>query len=124
MVKMETGVVRPLKPLFYSEYVWTIFIRCRNDYFDEVFQALDIYHENIDLTIELSPSKFLDTELINVEGKYITKVHRKKSKLTIRWSSKIPKQYKRNTITTDLHEAENIALNMKQDIPAIHKKVY
>ena len=98
--------------------------RCRKDYFDEVFQALDIYHENIDLTIELSPSKFLDTELINVEGKYITKVHRKKSKLTIRWSSKIPKQYKRNTITTDLHEAENIALNMKQDIPAIHKKVY
>ena len=66
-------------------------------------------------TIEISPSKFLDTQLINAEGKYITKVHRKEWKTPIHWSSKIPKQYKRNTITTDLHRTENLVSNMKED---------
>ena len=94
---METDVVHPLKPLFDSRYVDDIYHRCSKDEFDDIFQALNNYHENINLTIELSPSKFLDIELINVEGKYITKVHRKESKIPIHWSSKISKQYKRFT---------------------------
>ena len=43
----------------------------------------------------------------------VTKVHRKKSKIPIHRSTKIPKRYERNTITTDLHRAENITSNMK-----------
>ena len=81
-----------------------IYDRRRKHKFDEVFQALNNYHENIKLKIELSPSKFLETHLVNVEGKYITKAHRKESKVPIHWSSKISKQYKRNTIKTDLHQ--------------------
>ena len=99
MVKMEIDVVCPLKPLFYSRYVGDIYNRHRKDEFDEVFHALNNYHENIKLTIEISPSKFLDTQLINIEGKYITKVHRKESKISIHWSSKI---YKRNTIISSI----------------------
>ena len=38
------------------------------------------------------------------------------------WSSKISKQYKRNTITTDLQQAENIGSNMKEEIQTIRKK--
>ena len=83
-------------------YITDIYNRRRKDEFDEVIHALRDYHENIKLTIKLSPSKFLDTQLINVEGKYITNVHRKESKITIHWSSKISMRYKRNTITTDL----------------------
>ena len=70
-----------------------------------VFHALNNYHENINLTIEINPSKFLNTQLINVEGKYITKAQRKESKIPIHWSSEIPKRYKRNTIKIDLHRA-------------------
>ena len=66
--------------------------------------------------------KFLDTQLINAEGKYITKVHRKESEIPIHCSSKIPKRYKRNTITTDLHRAENVASNMKEKIQIIRKR--
>ena len=51
----------------------------------KIFHALNNYHENIKLTIEISTSKFLDTQLITVEGKYMTKNHRKKSKIHIRW---------------------------------------
>ena len=90
----EIDVARPLKPMFYRWYVDNIYNRCKMDEFDEVFHALNNYHENIKLTIELSPSKFLDTQLINAEWKYITKVHRKENKTPIHWLSKIPNQRK------------------------------
>ena len=108
--------------LFYSRYADDIYNRRRKDEFDEVFQALNNYHENIKLTIEISPSKFFDTQLINVEGKYITKVHSKESKIPIHWPSKIPQRYQKNTITTDLHRAENIASNMNEETQTICKK--
>ena len=69
-------------------------VRCKMDEFDEAFHAINNYHENIKSTIELSPSKFLDTQLKNIEGKYITKVNRKENKIPIHWSSKIPNQRK------------------------------
>ena len=62
-----------------------IYNRCKKNEFDEVFHALNNYHENIKLTIELSPSKLLDTQITNIEGKYITRVHRKESKKPIQW---------------------------------------
>ena len=83
--------------------MWTIFITDIGKMNLMKFHALNNYHENIKLTIEISPSKFLETQIIYVEGKYITKFHRKESKIPIHWSSKIPERYKRNTITTDLH---------------------
>ena len=73
MVNMENNVALPLKCLFYSRYVDDIYNRRRKDEFDEIFHALNNYHENINLTIEIRPSKFLDTQLINIEGKYIAK---------------------------------------------------
>ena len=56
---------------------------------------------------------------MNIEGKYITKVHRKRSKTLV---TKIPKQYTRNSITTGLHWAENITSNIKEKIQAMRKK--
>ena len=65
MVKIEIDVAHPLKPMFYSRYVDDIYNRHRKDEFDGVFHALNNYHENIKLTTEIRPSKFLDTQLIN-----------------------------------------------------------
>ena len=83
VVKMETDVAHPLKPLLYSIYVDDIYNRHKKDEFNEVFYALNNNQENIKLTIELSPSKFFDTQLVNVVGKYITKVHKKENKIPI-----------------------------------------
>ena len=91
-------------------------------YSNKVFHAFNNCHENIKLTKEISPSKFLDTESINLEEKYITKVHGIESKIPIHWSLKIPKWYKRNTIATDLHQAESIASNIKEETQTIRKK--
>ena len=83
MVKMEVEVIRPLKPLFYNRYVVNIYNRRKKNEFDKVYYALNNYHENIKLTIEISPLKFSDTQLINEDGKYITKDYRKEKKITI-----------------------------------------
>ena len=83
MVKMEVEVIRPLKPLFYNRYVVNIYNRRKKNEFDKVYYALNNYHENIKLTIEISPLKFPDTQLINEDGKCITKDYRKEKKITI-----------------------------------------
>ena len=57
----------------------------------EVFHELNHYHENITLTIELSPS------------------------------TKIPNQYKRSNITPDLHQTGNIGSDMNEEIQTICK---
>ena len=85
---MEIEVVRPLKPSLYSRYADDIHNGRKKDEFDKVFHALSNYYENIKLTLEISPSKFLDNQFINEDGKYITKVYRKESKTPIHWSSK------------------------------------
>lgn len=53
---------------------------------------------------------------------YITKVHRKKKQNTYTLV-KILKRYKNNIITTDLHQAENITSNMKEEIQTICKSI-
>ena len=83
MVKIKLEAARPLKHLFYDRYVEDIYNRRKKDKFDKSFYALNNYHENIKLTIEISPLKFLDTQLINEDGKYITKYYRKERKITI-----------------------------------------
>ena len=55
------------------------------------FEDLNAYHQNIKLTVEVIPSKFLDTELIS------EKLH---------WSSKVPVRYKRNANIGELHRAK------------------
>ena len=50
---MEIDAAHPLKPMFYSRYVDDVYNRHRKDEFDGVFRALNNYHENIKLTIEI-----------------------------------------------------------------------
>ena len=83
LVKIKIEVARPLKPLLYSRYAEDIYNRRKKNESDKVYYALNNYHENIKLTIEISPLKFLDTQLINEDGKYITKYYRKERKITI-----------------------------------------
>ena len=52
---------------------------------------LNNYHPNIKLTIEIKPSKFLDTKLTNINGAYIFNTYHKDTKLPSPWTSKILK---------------------------------
>ena len=122
MIRIENDIVIPLKPIFYRRFVDDIINRCKKNVPDELFLKLNNYHRNIKLTIEISPTKFLDKQLVNLNGKIKTKVYRKPTKLPVPWSSNIPKCYKRNAINDDLHRSKRIAIDFEKEIIQIKKK--
>ena len=87
-----------------------------------MFKDLNNYHPKLNFTVEVNPVKFLDTRLEFVDGTAVTSVNIKETKLPIPWSSKVPKRYKRNTITGDLHRAQRIGSNFQREINNIKTK--
>ena len=86
---MENDVILE-KPIFYRRNVDDIINCHKKNVPDELFFKLNYYHQNIKLTIEICPTKFLDTQLVYLNGKVQTKVYRKPNKLPVPWSSNIP----------------------------------
>ena len=120
MVKMENDVVIPSKPIFYHRFVDDIYSR-RKLGDNVLFDRLNSYHPNIKLTIEVNPSKFLNTKLININGTYEFNIYQKNTKLPSPWISKTPKHYKQNTINVDLHRSKRIS-NFDEEILLIKEK--
>ena len=89
---MERDVVLPFNPVFYRRYVDDIYNRRKINKKDDLYEALNKYHENIKLTVEKSPSKLLDTKLLINNGIYETQLYRKETKIPTHWSSNIPKR--------------------------------
>ena len=122
MVRMENDIVIPLKPIFYRSFVDDIINRRQKNVPDELLFKLNNYHRNITLNIEISPTKFLDTQLVNLHGKIETKVYIKPTKLPVPWSSNIPKRYKRNAINGDSHRSKRIATDFEKEFIQIKNK--
>ena len=98
MIKMESEIVIPQKPLFYRHCVDDIYNRRKMFKHDELFQKLNNYHPKIKLIIEVIPTKSLDISLHLDNGIYDFKVYRKTTNQPTHWSLKIPKWYRRNMI--------------------------
>ena len=109
------------KPILYRRFEDEIYRR-RKLRDNVLLNRLNSYHPNIKLTIEVNPSKFLDTKLTNINGTYKFNVYRKNTKLPSPWTSKTPKRYKRNTINGDLHRSKRISSNFDEEIPLIKEK--
>ena len=123
MVRTENELVKPMNPPFYKRFVDDIYSKRNKSQQDVLFEALNNFHPNIKLTVEVNPVKFLDTTIIlNNEGVVTTQVYRKENKKAVPWISKIPKRYKRNTISGDLHRSRKIASNFDIEIKAIKAK--
>ena len=96
-------------------------MRKKNDV-DKLFEELNSYDENIELTLEVNPTKFLDTKLVGENGGITTQVFSKSTKLPVHWSSKIPVRYKRKAITGELHRARQIASDFDKELKRIRRK--
>ena len=109
MKSMKENLVNPLNPFFYMRYLDDIYVRRNNDCSDSLFQALNNYHPNIKLTLELSPSKFIDSNIHRLaDGTVRFSVLHKSTKLPFHYSSQVPTQYKKCVIRGDLHRGEKI----------------
>ena len=121
-VKMEFDVVKPLKPKLNKRYVDDIYSKQIKNQPDKLFEKLNNYHPNIKLIIEVTPSKFLDTEIMIKNGIIETSVVVKESKIPNHWSSAVSKRYKRNAVLGDLHRANKISSNFELEKQRIKKK--
>ena len=107
MCKMELDVVVPAKPIFYKRYVDDTYVQRKKNDVEKLFEEPNSYNENIELTLEVISTKFLDRELVK-ENREITQVFSKSTKLRVHWSSKIPVTYKRNAITGEYIEPNEL----------------
>ena len=86
MCKMEFDVVVPAKPIFYKCYVDDTYVRRKKNDVDKLFEKLNSYNKNINPTLEVNPTKFLDTELVRKNGEITTQVFSTSTKLPVHWS--------------------------------------
>ena len=75
--KIKNEVVTPLKPKFYRRFVDDIFNRSEKDVHEFLFNSLKNYNQNIKLSFEISPTKFLDAKLNFANGIYKIMLRRK-----------------------------------------------
>ena len=109
MNKMERDIVIPIAPNLCKRYVDDIFAKRMKNKPDDLYNALNNHHPNINLTVEVNLKRFLDTEMISNSNRFETKVFHKDRKLATHWSSAVPKRYKRNSILGDLHRVKAIS---------------
>ena len=122
MIKRENDIVIPTKPIFYHRYVDGIYNRRKRNTEDSLSKALNSYHKNIKLTMEINLIKFLDMHLHNKDGTYVTKVYSKETKIPAHQSSQISKRYKRNSVKVDLHRAKTFPLTSKRRLNSLGTK--
>ena len=122
MNKLERAVVIPRNPILYGRYVDDTYNRRKKFITDALFEALNSYHRNVNYTIEENPSHFLETDVEFRNGEAYTSVHVKENKFPVFWSSKVPKRYKRNAITGELHRASKISSNFDDEVIKIKEK--
>ena len=80
---MEKDIVIPPNPIFYKRYVDGTYVRRKKHEADKLVIGLNSYHENIELTLEINPNKFLDTEIISINQGIKTQVYNKAKKLPV-----------------------------------------
>ena len=122
MCKMELDVIVPAKRIFCKRYVNDVYVRRNKNDVDKLFEELNSYNENIKLTLEVTPTEFLHTELVRENGEITTQVFNKSTKLLVQWSSKIPVRYKRNVVTGELDRAKRNASDSNKELKRIRQE--
>ena len=63
MTRTETNVVKSEKLLFYRTFIDDVINTRKKNEHDIIFKNLNMYYPKINLTIEVNPCKFLDTNV-------------------------------------------------------------
>ena len=73
-----------MKPPFYKQFAGDIYNKRNKSQQDVLFEAINNFHVNKKLTIEVNPVKFLDTKIIlNNDGVVATQVYRKENRKAV-----------------------------------------
>ena len=119
---MGFDIVKPLKPKLYKCYVDYIFSKRIKNQPDKLFEKLNNYHPNIKLTIDVNPTKFVNTGIMIKNGIIEISVVVKEYKIPNHWSSAVHKKYKQNAILGNIHRAHKSLSNFELEKQRIKKK--
>ena len=124
MTKCIREVVEPLSPPFFSLYVDDGYARRKKGPRDDLGDALNAFHPNLNFTVENEPDRFLDCAFQKdpETRTFTTKVFHKPNKLPLHWSSQTPRRYKRNAITCELHRASVISDHFDEEVVGIRER--
>ena len=122
MNKMESDIVLQLKPKFYCRFVDDPYRRRQKNEPDVLFSKMNSYHRNINLTIEINLSKFLDTKTVQKMNEIKCFSHHKDNKLPFHWKSAVPSNYKKNVAVGDLHRANKIGSDLEKEVSIMKAK--
>ena len=111
-----------MNPLFYKRFADDVINRKKKNKPDSILTSLSNYHPDVNFTVEVNPSKFLDTNKKIVDGKVEMSVYRKPNKMPILWISEVPKCYKRNAINGDLYRSYQITVNFDNEKETFREK--
>ena len=119
--KIELDVVVPAKPIFYKcnvngTYVW----KKKNDV-EKLFEELNSHNENIKLTLEVNPTKFLDTELVRENGEITMQVFSSHKSYMCTGVQKFL-WYKHNAVTGELNRAKWTAFDFNKELKRIRQR--
>ena len=114
--KTERKVDEPTKPQFYKRFVDDMINKWCKDQPGNLCQEFTGNHRKIKYTFEVDPDKFFDTKIILENGIVMTEVSWKDRKLPVHLTSRIPKRYKRNSITSDLIRGLHISSFLNDEI--------
>ena len=120
--KIGKDVLIPLEPKFYCRYVGDIYNKRNKNQPDKLFERMSKYYPNINLTVEVNPSKCLDTKTHRDNNEIKCFSYHKEMKLPFHWTSAVPKHYKKNVIIGDLHCVNNLSSNFAQEVGIIRNK--
>ena len=113
MDKMEKDVVIPLKLKFYCRYVDEAYNRRNANQPDELFGRMNKYHPDINFTVEVNPSKFLDTRIYRDNNEIKCIAYHTETKLLFQWTSAVPKHCRKNVSIGNLHRVKNLPSNLR-----------
>ena len=124
MTKCIREIVKPKNPPFFSLYVDDGYARRKKGMTDELGDALNAFHPNLNFTVENEPDRFLDCAFQKdpETRTFTTKVFHKPNKFPMHWSSQTPRRYKRNAITCELHRASVISDHFDEEVVGIRER--
>ena len=99
---VNPDLVLPLKPKFYCLFIDDTYRRRKKNKPEELFSKVNSYHPNMNLTIEINPSKFLDTKIPANKNEIKCFSHHKDNKLPFHWKFAMPGNYKKYVVVETL----------------------
>ena len=92
LTKLEIDKVRRTKPWHCKRLVDDVKNRSKENTPDLLLTSINSYHLNMNFAVVVNRSSFLDSNIKALNGEVETSVYMKLNKMSLKWTSQVPKR--------------------------------